>query len=216
MNRLSTPRIPERIFSVSLHRFHKLIGGGHGDIEIVEVAISLFTLDELENVRVIHPKDAHICSPASPPLFDRLGSCIEDAHEGDRTAGDAFRRTHHIIFRPDPGERKPGPAAALLDQGHLFHRIEDLLHRIPHRQDKAGGELLEFPPSIHQRGGIGKKIQGSHQGIEFFFDRRVVRLRGIEAIGLGNISRHTLEHVLRFLGHLPMKVSLQVTFFKHG
>src|SRR4030042_3205388 len=90
MNRLSTPRIPEWIFSVSLHRFHKLIGGGHGDIELVEVAIFLFTLDELENVRVIHPKDAHICSPASPPLFDRFGSCIEDAHEGDRTACEAF------------------------------------------------------------------------------------------------------------------------------
>jgi hypothetical protein len=64
--------------------------------------------------------------------------------------------------------------------------------------------------------GEWEEIQRSHQGIEFFFDRREARLRGIESIGLGNISRHTLEHVLRFLDHLPMKVSLQVTFFKHG
>ena len=131
--------------------------------------VFFLALDEIEDIRMIHPEDAHIGAPSGPSLLDRLCSGIENLHEGDRTARDPLGRTDDVILRPDPGEREPGPAAALLNQRHLFDGIEDLFHRIPDRKNKTGGELLEFSPRIHQGGGIRHEIEGGHQREEGFF-----------------------------------------------
>ena len=41
--------------------------------------------DELLNVRVIDPKDAHLCAATVAAAGDGLTNCVEDAHEADRT-----------------------------------------------------------------------------------------------------------------------------------
>src|SRR4030042_6619249 len=65
-NNLFRPGIPKEILSVLFYGLHKLIGRGHRDIEIVELVVSFFALDEIENIGVVHTEDAHIRAPSSP------------------------------------------------------------------------------------------------------------------------------------------------------
>ena len=55
-NDLSRPWIPENKRPTFFHGLHEFIRGRHRDIEIVEVMITLFTLDEMKNVRVVYTR----------------------------------------------------------------------------------------------------------------------------------------------------------------
>ena len=44
----------------------------------------LLARDELEDVRVVDPQDAHVGAPPRAALLDRLGGRVEHGHEGDR------------------------------------------------------------------------------------------------------------------------------------
>ena len=198
------------------HRLHEFIGGSHRDIEIVEVVVTLFALDEMKNVRVVDPEDAHIGSPSRSSLLDRFCRRIKNAHERDRAARNSLRRTHHIILRPDPRERETCSASAFLNQGHLLHGVKDLIHGISHRENKTGGELLKFSSCIHQCRRIGKEVQRGHQRIEFVFNGREIDLGMIEPVRLGNVLCHAPKKLFRCFHNIPLRVFLQVTFLQYG
>ena len=178
--------------------------------------VALFALDEIENVRMVHAQDAHIRSPSRSPLLDRLCRCVKHTHERDRTARNPVCGTHHIIFHSEPRKGETCPATAFLNEGHLFHGIEDFIHGISHGKDEAGRELLKFSPRIHQSGGIGKEVQRSHQRIEFIFNRREIDLGMIETVRLSNIFCHAPKKLFRCFHNISLWVFLEVTLLQYG
>lgn len=53
-------------------------------------------------------------------------------------------------------KEKPVPAARLVNQRRLFDRLEDLLHRVAHRQHEAGGKLSELLAAFISVGELGR------------------------------------------------------------
>ena len=62
----------------------------------------------------------------------------------------------------------PVPPPLLWMSAVFLTEVENFLHGIAHRQHEAGGELLQFPPGVHERGRVGKEIEVGHEIIEFF------------------------------------------------
>ena len=74
---------------------------------------------------MVDAEDAHIGAPPHAALLDDIRGGIEGADEGNRPAGNAAGGTDSVLFRPQAGEGKTGTAAALVNQGGIFHGIED-------------------------------------------------------------------------------------------
>ena len=77
-----------------LHRLHKRLGDADGDIEIGDLTGIVFALDELQNIRMIHPQNPHIGAAARTALLDRLGGGVEYPHKGYGAGGNAAGGIH--------------------------------------------------------------------------------------------------------------------------
>ena len=131
--------------------------------------MTLLARYETHNIGVVYVQYCHISAASHPALLDDIGSGIKGSHEGNRAAGNATGGAHSILLRPQPREGEPSAAAALMDKSGIFHRIEDRFHGILYRQNEAGRELPQLSACIHQRGGIGQKLQIGHYPIESLF-----------------------------------------------
>jgi len=159
---------------------------------------------------VIDAQNAHVGAPARSALLDRFGRYVENTHEGDRPAGNAGGGQNDIIGRTQARKGKSGSSAGFVDQRGELHGVKDLFHGIAHRQDKAGGQLSQFTPGIHERRGIGQKFQLGHYSVEFFRDRgRILFFIKLPVRG-GDGIRHAPEHLNRSLQHLSLFVALQI------
>ena len=47
---------------------------------------------------------------------------------------------------------KSGSTSRLVDQGLLLDGIQNRFQRIPNREDETGGQLLQWPSGVHERG----------------------------------------------------------------
>ncbi len=147
---LTRPGIYERIRTAFFNGLHEIIGNRYRDIEIGELSCVAFAGDELQNVRVVHSKDAHIGATTGSPLLDSFGGGVEYAHKGNRSRCHPVSRGDNGIARPQAGERKTGAAAGLVDKRGVLIGLKNLLHGITDRQDKAGRQLSQGPPGIHE------------------------------------------------------------------
>jgi len=86
---LPAARVEEVVLLILLHRFHELFGDADGDIEVVELLLVGLAHDEIHDVRVVDPEDAHVGAAAGATLLDGFGGDVEDPHEGEGAAGDA-------------------------------------------------------------------------------------------------------------------------------
>ena len=109
----------------------------------------------------------HVRAAPRAALLDLLRGGIENAQEGHRAGGHAAGGAHAGIPGAQAREGKARSSSGLVDHGGEFHRIENFLNGIPHGQHKAGGELPQFAPGIHQRGRIGQKHALTEQLIKF-------------------------------------------------
>ncbi len=200
---------------VFFDRLHEGVGQAHGDVEVGEALGVVLTGDEGFDIRVVHPEDAHVGAPAGAALLDGFGGHVEDVHEGDGAGGHPLGGEHRVVGGPDAGEGEAGAAAGLVDEGSLFHRVEDALDVIVHRQDEAGGELAQLPAGVHQGGGVGHEAQGGHEVVEFLGGGGHVRLGVVVAVDGGDGVGHPAEHVRGGFGGLPGFVLLQVALLQH-
>ena len=200
---------------VFLDRLHEGVGQAHGDVEVGEALGVVLTGDEGLDIRVVHPEDPHVGAPAGAALLDGFGGHVEDVHEGDGAGGHPLGGEHRVVGGPDVGEGKAGAAAGLVDEGGLFHRVEDALDVIVHRQDEAGGELAQLPAGVHQGGGVGHKLERRHEVVEFLGRGGHVRLGVVEPVDGGDGVGHPPEHVRGGFGGLPGFVLLEVALFQH-
>jgi hypothetical protein len=91
------------------------------------------------------------------------------------------------------------------DRGRL-HRIEDLGHRVPDRQDVAGGVLQSVAfAGVHQRRRVGDEVAVYHHVVERLGDlshRR--RATAVATLARGDRDRDPPAHLLRCLDHLAI------------
>ena len=118
---------------------------------------SALAADEIQDVRVVHPQDAHVGAPPRAALLDRLRGDVEDLHEGDRAAGDALGGLDHVVLGAEPGEGEAGAAAGLVDQGRVLHRLEDLVHGVPTGSTKQADSWPSSRPAFMSVGELGRK-----------------------------------------------------------
>ena len=135
---LAAARIDQIDLAALPRRSHELVRCRHRDVEVLQKSRLLLGLDELQNIGMIDPKDAHVRAPAPASLLDHISGRIEDAHEGDRAAGHAAGSSHHIVLGPQPGEGEARASPALVDEGHVLQGVEDARQRVLHGQDEAG------------------------------------------------------------------------------
>jgi len=204
------------VFFITLHGLHEFFGQADGDVEVVELLLVGLAHDEIHDIRVVNPQDAHIGAAPCAALLDGFGGGIEDPHEGDRAAGDAGGGQHQVIGRTQTGEGEAGAAARLVDHGGELDRIEDLFDGVAHRQHETGRELAQFTTGVHQGRGVGHKVEAGHHPVEtvgqFFEIGFFVEL----PIRFGNRIGNAAQHVGRRLKRLAVGVPLQVPFFKDG
>ena len=108
-------------------------------------------------------------------------------------------------------ERKARSPTALVDEGRVFDRLEDGLQRVLHRQYKTGGQLTQLPPRVHQRGGIGEKLQCRHHLIEGICLLRHLRLGIKDRLSQGHMIGRPAKHLLWGLYDLALVILLEVT-----
>lgn len=102
-----------------------------------------------------------------PPCLICSVAVLKMQQEGHRPEATPAGGAHAGIPGAQAREGKARSSSGLVDHGGEFHRIENFLNGIPHGQHKAGGELPQFAPGIHQRGRIGQKHALTEQLIKF-------------------------------------------------
>ncbi len=209
------------VLTIILDRRHEGVGDRDRDIEVGDLGRVVLAGDEIHDIRMIHPQDAHVGAPTGAALLDHVGRRVVQAHEGDRTRGDAHRGADDVVLGPEPGEGEPGPSARLVDQGHRPEGVVDAVPAVGEgvldRQDEAGGELPQGPARIHQGRRVGHEHPVRHQTEE--------RLghgldgaggRSISAIRLRHRPGHPPEQVGGLFDRLACVILDQVALFQHG
>jgi len=97
-----------------------------------------------------------------------------------------------------------------VNQGHVAHRVEYLGQGVAHWEDEAGGELAEFGPRVHQRGGVREELQADHRLEELVLGPLDVAI-GIVCLGSGHRPRHSHEHLARGLADAPRLVAQEIS-----
>ena len=114
-------------------------------------------------------EDAHVGAAAGAALLDRLGGGVEHFEERDGAGRHAHRGADAVAAGTQAGEGEAGAAAGLVDDGGLLDRFEDAGDAVRHRQDEAGGELLDFAAGVHQRRRVGQEVEPLHEGEKTVF-----------------------------------------------
>jgi hypothetical protein len=83
-------------------------------LKLVTCVRSSLQGDELHDVRVIDPENAHVRAAPRASLLHRVGGGIIELHERDWTARDPGRRADHRSLRAQAREREAGTATALM------------------------------------------------------------------------------------------------------
>ncbi len=210
-------RIDQRIVAVPFERPHERIREADGEIEVDQLLRVLLGGDEVENVRVVDAQYSHVRAAAGAALLDDLGRHVEDAHEGDGAGGHTAGGVDPIVPRAQAAERKAGAASRLMDERLLLDGVEDRFQRILDRQDKAGGQLLEVAPRVHERRRVGQKVQPGHHAEKGFGPTTDGFGRGptVPALGLGDIVRDPPEHLIGRLNRFTPCVLLQIAAPQH-
>ena len=94
-------RVDEVVLPARREGVHERVGDGDRDIEVRDAAVEL-ALDELEDVRVVHPENPHVGAAPRAALLDRLSGRVEHAQEGHRARGAPAGRPHEVVLRPQP------------------------------------------------------------------------------------------------------------------
>jgi len=189
--------IDQVVVALRLHRLHEFLGYTYANIEIGNVGIVRFAVDEVQDIRMVYPQHAHVGAAACAALLDCFSSRIEDLHEADRPAGNSAGRPYRRAALAQSWEWKPCAATRFVYEGCIFYRIEYTLHAVLYRQHKTCWQLSKLPPGIHQSRRIRHEPKTRHQLKKIFWqfcsiDRIVVT--GISLrYGVSNSSEHFFD-----------------------
>lgn len=83
-NRFRSAWVDQGIRLVSVYRSHESIRETDREVEVRHFTRLLLQRDEVQDVGVVDPQDAHVGAPPRASLFDDIGGHVKYAHEGDR------------------------------------------------------------------------------------------------------------------------------------
>ncbi len=208
--------IDQVVLFVPFDGLHELFGHADRDVEVVKLFLVGLAHDEIHDIGVIDPENGHVGAAAGAALFDGLCGDVEDAHEGERATGNTGGGADYVIGRTQAGKREAGAAARFMDQSRVLDGIKNLFHRVAHRQDKAGRELTQRPPGVHQGRGVRQKLKVCHHFVEGVRQGSDVGLFVKFLVRSGYCIGHPPEHISRCLKNLAGNVPAQVALFKYG
>ena len=210
LNLKPRPGVDQGIGVIRGHPLHEVVGDGHGQVEVGQHRRIALGGDELQDVRVVHPEDAHVGAPAAPPLFHHCRGGVKDAHEAHGAGGHPAGAPHLVAPGAQVAEVEAGAAAGLVDQGHVPHALQDAAHVVGDGNDEAGGQLPLGQAGVHQGGGVGEKLPGGHGLIKGLglpgrgLRAAVARFRRGHALG------HPAEQFVGGLHHPALGVPAQI------
>src|SRR5207244_3486219 len=97
-------RIDEVVARALFHRPHERVRDGHRDVEVRHLGEVVLAADELEDVGMVHPQDAHVRAAAGAALFHHVGRGVVQLHERHGAGGNAHRRAHDVVLGSQPRE----------------------------------------------------------------------------------------------------------------
>jgi hypothetical protein len=213
-------RVSEIEVRVGLDGLHELVGDGDGDVEVVDLVVVTLAVDELLDVGVVHPEDAHVGPPPGAALLDLVRRCVVDGHEGNGPARHAHRGLDQVVLGTQPREPEARAPTALVDDGLVLEGVVDAVYGVLDRQHEARGELLQLPPGVHEGRRVGHELPGEHHLEEPLLGLLVEPL-GLLALleaelALGNVRRDPPEHLYWLLDGLALLVLLEVALLENG
>ena len=197
-------RVDELIILVVLNRLHKSLGDANGEVEVCDVCIVPFAVNKFQDIRVVDAQNPHIGPSSGAALLDGFCSHVKHAQKADRAARHPTGGIDRAPVRAKAGEGKAGSAARFVDERGLLDRFKNGLHAVLDGEHKAGRELAEGPPRVHQSGGVWKKIESRHHLVKGFFKRSNVTALIIEQIRCGSGVRHSLKELLRGFDYITL------------
>src|SRR5439155_10775622 len=102
------------VHRVGLDRLHEGVGDGHRDVEVGDLGRVVLAGDELHDVRMIHPEDAHVGAATGPALFDDIGRSVDQAHKRDGTRSHTHGGADDVVLGAEPREAEPGTTTGLM------------------------------------------------------------------------------------------------------
>ena len=155
-----------------------------------EVAVELH-LDELLDIGMVDPEDAHVGAAAGAALLDGLGRGVDDLEEGDGAGGDALGLADEAALGPEAAEVEARAPALLVDEGGVLDRLEDRVEGVLDRQDEAGAQAHAAAGAGEGRA-VGQEVAAGHgpeEGLGVFL------AVGLVLLGGGDVGRDAAEEV---------------------
>ena len=144
---LITVRVYQFKFPVIIHRPHELIRCSNRDVEVGDISLLLFAVDEKPHIGMGNLENGHVGPTADASLGDHSKRGIIRFQKADRAGGTPPGALHKIAPRPEAGKRKTISAAGLLDQGR-HPKSRENSPRLPPQvildgQDETGRQLSQ-------------------------------------------------------------------------
>ena len=150
-----------------LERDHEGVRDRDRNVEVRDLRQVVFAVDEIHDVRMIHPQNAHVRAAARAALLHHIRRGVIQLHERDGPGRYTHRRTDDVVLGAQSGERESGPAARLMHQRHRPERVVDARAAVGegvfHREHEARRQLAERPAGVHQGGRVGHPHPGRHE-----------------------------------------------------
>ena len=134
-------------FTISHNRLHQLISHANRQVEVAKRqliprdrgVVHFLAYDEIENVWVVTPQDAHLGTTARTGRHDCRTHGVEYFHVADRAAGETLGFCNPRTFGPDHAEIVANTAPKTHGLRSLAGRIHDswnAVHRLENRISK--------------------------------------------------------------------------------
>src|SRR5919112_2593220 len=213
-------RVPEIEVRVGLDGLHELVGDGDGDVEVVDLVVVTLAVDELLDVGVVHPEDAHVGPPPGAALLDLVRRCVVDGHEGNGPARHAHRGLDQVVLGTQPREPEARAPTALVDDGLVLEGVVDAVYGVLDRQHEARGKLLQLPARVHEGRRVRHEPPAEHH-LEEPLLRLLVEPLGLLALfetefALRDVRRNPQEHLDGLLCRLALLVLFEVALPENG
>src|SRR5215210_318323 len=205
---------------IRLHGLHELVGNGDGDVEVVDLVVVLLAGDELLDVGVVNPEDAHVRPAPGPALLDLVRRSVVDGHERDRPARHAHRGLHQVVLRTQTREAEARAAPALVDDRLVLEGVIDAVYGVLDGQHETRAELLQLPARVHERRRVRHEPPAEHD-LEEPLPRFLVEPLSLFALleaelALGDVRGNPQEHLDGLLYRLALLVLFEVALPQNG
>jgi hypothetical protein len=124
-NDLPRARVHQVVRPARFDRLHEGVGDGHRDVEVRDLGGVVLAPDELEDIGVIHPENAHVGAAPRPALLHDFRRRVVQRHERDRAGRDSHGGPHDVVLRSEPREGETGAASGLVYERHVPERVVD-------------------------------------------------------------------------------------------